>query len=143
MFLVALFACIAIAHGSVLNHVRPYQAGYYIRHPHRHEHAEIARDHSGAVAGRYGYLDARGIGKQVHYVADHAGLRARVHTNEPAVVHNAPVAARVVSGGLLAPAVVSVPAYTNLAPGHDFRVDGYGLGYSYRNPLGYSNVIAH
>ncbi|KAF8773319.1 hypothetical protein HNY73_015990 [Argiope bruennichi] len=55
----------------------------------------------------------------------------------------APATARVVSGGLLAPAVVSVPAYTNLAPGHDFRVDGYGLGYSYRNPLGYSNVIAH
>ncbi|KAF8773320.1 Cuticle protein 10.9 like protein [Argiope bruennichi] len=183
MFLVALLACISLVHGSVPlvhgsiplahglvhNHARPYQAGYYIRHPHRHEHAEIARDHSGAVAGRYGYLDARGIGKQVHYVADHAGLRARVHTNEPAVVHNAPVAAgvvsggllapaaagvvsggllapaaaRVVSGGLLAPAVVPVPAYTNLAPGHDFRVDGYGLGYSYRNPLGYSNILPH
>ncbi|GBO24550.1 hypothetical protein AVEN_193951-1, partial [Araneus ventricosus] len=47
-------------------HARPYQAGYYIREPHRHQHAEVTRDHGGAVAGPT-------LGRQtVNYVADHA-----------------------------------------------------------------------
>ncbi|GBO11166.1 hypothetical protein AVEN_85186-1 [Araneus ventricosus] len=128
-----LLACFALASGQYLYdghyHARPYQAGYYIREPHRHQHAEVTRDHGGAVAGRYGYLDARGIGRQVNYVADHAGLRARVHTNEPAVVHNTPaVAARIASDSVAARGVAVVPAYNSVL-GYDYGVNGYGLGY--------------
>ncbi|CAL1284970.1 unnamed protein product [Larinioides sclopetarius] len=110
-------------------HARPYQAGYYIREPHRHQHAEVTRDHRGAVAGRYGYLDASGIGRHVHYVADHAGLRARVHTNEPAVVHNTPaVAARIASDSVAARGLAVVPTYNSVL-GYGYGVNGYGIGY--------------
>ncbi|XP_013773457.1 uncharacterized protein LOC106458484 [Limulus polyphemus] len=40
-------------------------------------------DGSGAVSGSYGYADANGIWRQVRYVADGAGFRAEVDTNEP------------------------------------------------------------
>ncbi|XP_076307727.1 cuticle protein 10.9-like [Tachypleus tridentatus] len=40
-------------------------------------------DGSGAVTGSYGYADANGIWRQVRYVADGAGFRAEVDTNEP------------------------------------------------------------
>ncbi|GBN02676.1 hypothetical protein AVEN_22154-1 [Araneus ventricosus] len=136
-------------------HARPYQAGYYIREPHRHQHAEVTRDHGGAVAGRYGYLDARGIGRQVNYVADHAGLRARVHTNEPEVVLNTPaVAARIASDSVAARGVAVVPAYDSVlgygygVNGYGLRYNGYGLGYGnyglgygYGSSLGYAGLL--
>ncbi|GBO17858.1 hypothetical protein AVEN_233873-1 [Araneus ventricosus] len=135
MFCLVVLACIFLAdvNGQILYdghyHARPYQAGYYIREPHRHQHAEVTRDHGGAVAGRYGYLDARGIGRHVNYVANHAGLRARVHTNEPAVVHNTPVvAARIASDSVAARGVAVVPAYDSVL-GYGYGVNGYGLGY--------------
>ncbi|GBN74949.1 hypothetical protein AVEN_2236-1 [Araneus ventricosus] len=136
-------------------HARPYQAGYYIREPHRHQHAVVTRDHGGAVAGRYGYLDARGIGRQVNYVADHAGLRARVHTNEPAAVLNTPVvAARIASDSVAARGVAVVPAYDSVlgygsgVNGYGLGYDGYGLdygypvlGYGYGGALGYTGFL--
>ncbi|CAL1284973.1 unnamed protein product, partial [Larinioides sclopetarius] len=132
-------------HGQVHHNARPYQVGYYIRDPHRHQHAEEVRDHGGAVAGRYGYLDARGIGRHVNYVADHAGLRARVHTNEPAVVHNTPVATRIISDGLLARGVAPVSTYVDPILRYDYRVNGYGLGYTgYPNHgYGYGGVVGY
>ncbi|GBN66439.1 hypothetical protein AVEN_246825-1 [Araneus ventricosus] len=101
---------------------------------------------------RYGYWDASGTGRQVNYVADHAGLRACVHTNEPAVVHNIPVSAQV--DGLLARGVVLVSTYVDPVPGYDYGVNGYGfgydgyglgygiadLGYGYRGALGYTGL---
>ncbi|GBO31325.1 hypothetical protein AVEN_242551-1 [Araneus ventricosus] len=99
MFFLTVLACIAFSqvHSQYLYdghyHARPYQAGYYIREPHRHQHAEVTRDHGGAVAGRYGYLDARGIGRQVNYVADHAPDSGLASTNEPAAVLSTAVAA--------------------------------------------------
>ncbi|KAF8773337.1 adult-specific rigid cuticular protein 15.7-like [Argiope bruennichi] len=153
MFLLTVLACISLSQASHLlynayPYARPYQAGYYVREPHRHEHAEVVRDHGGAVAGRYGYLDASGIGRQVHYVADHAGLRAKVHTNEPAVVRNAPLAAGIVSDGLLARGVAAaVPSY-NPALGYDYGLNPYGLaynrlglGYGYGSALGYTGLL--
>ncbi|KAF8773328.1 Adult-specific rigid cuticular protein 15.5 like protein [Argiope bruennichi] len=153
MFLLIVLACISLSQASQLlygayPYARPYQAGYYVREPHRHEHVEVARDHGGAVAGRYGYLDASGIGRQVHYVADHAGLRANVHTNEPAVVHNAPLAAGIVSDGLLARGVAAAVASYNPALGYDYGLNPYGLaynrfglGYGYGSALGYTGLL--
>ncbi|GBN02672.1 hypothetical protein AVEN_22150-1 [Araneus ventricosus] len=125
--------------------------------PDRNQHAEEVRDHVGAVAGRYGYLDARGIGRQVNYVADHAELRARVHTNEPAVVPNTPVAARVVPDGLLARGVVPVSTYVAPVLAYDYGANGYGLGYDgcgpgygiadlgygYGGALGYNRIFGN
>ncbi|GBM74550.1 hypothetical protein AVEN_137069-1, partial [Araneus ventricosus] len=74
--------------------------------------------------------DARGIGRQVNYVADHAGLRARVHTNEPAAVLNTPaVAAEIATDGVAARGVAVVPAYGSVL-GYGYGVNGYGLGYN-------------
>ncbi|GBN72226.1 hypothetical protein AVEN_152520-1 [Araneus ventricosus] len=92
-------------------HARPFHVGYYIRDPHRHQHAEEIRDHAGDFAGRYCYLDARGIGRQV-------------------------IAARVVSEGLLARGVSPVSTYGDPVHGYDYGVNGYGLGYN-RYGLGY------
>ncbi|CAL1284964.1 unnamed protein product [Larinioides sclopetarius] len=153
MFILAVLASIALTqvHGQFYYndyyHGRPYQAGYYIREPHRHQHAEVTRDHGGAVAGRYGYLDASGIGRQVHYVADHAGLSARVHTNEPAVVHNTPtVAARIASDSVAARGVAVVPGYGVNGYGLHYGYPGlgngyYGLGYGYGGALGYTGFL--
>ncbi|KAH8022744.1 hypothetical protein HPB51_004121 [Rhipicephalus microplus] len=40
-------------------------------------------DASNAKTGTYGYSDANGIYRQVKYVADAGGFRARIDTNEP------------------------------------------------------------
>ncbi|KAF8773333.1 hypothetical protein HNY73_016004 [Argiope bruennichi] len=79
---------------------------------------------------------------------DHAGLRANVHTNEPAVVRNAPLAAGIVSDGLLARGVAAaVPAY-NPSLGYDYGLNPYGLaynrlglGYGYGSALGHTGLL--
>jgi hypothetical protein len=40
-------------------------------------------DGGGVVTGSYGYTDAQGLSRLVEYVADAAGFRASVKTNEP------------------------------------------------------------
>ncbi|KAL3170780.1 hypothetical protein MRX96_044003 [Rhipicephalus microplus] len=40
-------------------------------------------DASNSKTGTYGYSDANGIYRQVKYVADAGGFRARIDTNEP------------------------------------------------------------
>lgn len=40
-------------------------------------------DGNGHVTGSYGYLDADGTFREVHYVADENGYRAEIRTNEP------------------------------------------------------------
>ncbi|GIX67275.1 hypothetical protein CEXT_791351 [Caerostris extrusa] len=40
--------------------------------------------------GSYGYTNNKGIARQVNYVADHAGFRAQVKTNEPGTADQNP-----------------------------------------------------
>jgi hypothetical protein len=47
-------------------------------------------DGSGTVRGQYSYRDPLGIFRQVEYVADQAGFRAVVNTNEPGVKSHKP-----------------------------------------------------
>ncbi|GIX67271.1 uncharacterized protein CEXT_791331 [Caerostris extrusa] len=47
--------------------------------------------------GSYGYTDNKGIARQVHYVADKAGFRAQVKTNEPGTANQNPAAVQVIS----------------------------------------------
>ncbi|GBO41198.1 hypothetical protein AVEN_204658-1, partial [Araneus ventricosus] len=94
------------------------------------------KDTLGPFAGRYGCPDARGIGRQVHYVADHAGLRARVHAMEQEVVHSTQsLLESSPTPGLL---TWSVSSSTYVDPFMDMTTDenGYGLGYN-RHGLGY------
>ncbi|GBN66438.1 hypothetical protein AVEN_246824-1 [Araneus ventricosus] len=156
MFLIAVLSCIALAHAQHYYdfhpHSRPYQVGYYIRDPHRQQHAEETRTHAGHFSGRYGYLDARGVGRQVNYVANHGGLRADIRTNEPVVVSS--VAAQPV---VPRPVAVVTPASTYADPVLGL-VAGYGtdryalplesyapgnLGYRYGGVLGYSGLLGN
>lgn len=66
------------------SHPIPYEFGYDVHNEHgdqlsRKEHG----DGHGNVKGSYGYKDSYGIFRHVDYIADHAGFRASVRTNEP------------------------------------------------------------
>ncbi|GBN02675.1 hypothetical protein AVEN_22153-1 [Araneus ventricosus] len=110
---------------------------------HRHE---TGNGH-GAVVGNYGFTDARGIARQVNYVADHAGFRAQVNTNEPGTANQNPAAVRVISHQPHVPrvvepihahsvGVVAVPSVYGLDARHG--LDGYG----YVGALGYTGLPA-
>ncbi|CAL1284989.1 unnamed protein product [Larinioides sclopetarius] len=60
----------------------PYSFGYKVKDKHGEHHREETGDGVGVVKGSYGFTDERGIHRQVYYVADKAGFRAVVKTNE-------------------------------------------------------------
>ncbi|PRD25251.1 UNVERIFIED_CONTAM: Cuticle protein 16.8 [Trichonephila clavipes] len=76
---------------------QPYKFGYSIKDHHGEQHREESSDGGHAVRGSYGFTDARGIRRQVHYVADHAGFRAQVKTNEPGTANQNPAAVHLIS----------------------------------------------
>ncbi|KAG8200534.1 hypothetical protein JTE90_000607 [Oedothorax gibbosus] len=68
-----------------------YHFGYEVNdekegHQYRHEQ----KDEKGNVQGQFGYRDAKGQFRQVEYVADNHGFRARVKTNEAGVDNQNP-----------------------------------------------------
>ncbi|GBM86050.1 hypothetical protein AVEN_147652-1, partial [Araneus ventricosus] len=63
---------------------------------HGEQHREEVGDGKN-VKGSYGFTDARGIHRQVNYVADHAGFRAQVKTNEPGTANQNPAAVHIIS----------------------------------------------
>ncbi|GIY29542.1 hypothetical protein CEXT_345581 [Caerostris extrusa] len=65
------------------HHPQPYKFGYDIKDHHGSQHRHEHGDGHGHVQGSYGFTDHRGIHREVHYVADHHGFRAKVNTNEP------------------------------------------------------------
>ncbi|GFR30544.1 cuticle protein 16.8 [Trichonephila clavata] len=75
---------------------QPYKFGYSVKDKHGEQHREEAGD-GHAVRGSYGFSDARGIRRQVNYVADHAGFRAQVKTNEPGTANQNPAAVHLIS----------------------------------------------
>ncbi|GIX74613.1 uncharacterized protein CDAR_365901 [Caerostris darwini] len=128
LFLVVL-STIALAHGSIIQQIvpvrapQPYKFGYSIKDHHGEQHRQEAGNGVGAVVGNYGFTDDRGIARQVNYVADHAGFRAQVKTNEPGTANQNPAAVQVISN---TPYVAGVSAYVPAGP-----AVGYGYG-----PLG-------
>ncbi|CAL1284965.1 unnamed protein product [Larinioides sclopetarius] len=102
MFFLVLFSCIFLVqaqhHGHVHHHhPQPYAFGYSVRDHHSEQHRHETGNGHGAVVGSYGFTDARGITRQVNYVADHAGFRAQVNTNEPGTANQNPAAVHVIS----------------------------------------------
>lgn len=62
---------------------QPYKFGYDIKDKHGEQYRQEEGNGGNAVKGSYGFTDARGVKRQVEYLADHAGFRAQVRTNEP------------------------------------------------------------
>ncbi|GFV09168.1 cuticle protein 16.8 [Trichonephila clavipes] len=85
-------------HEPIHHHApQPYKFGYSIKDHHGEQHREESGDGGHAVRGSYGFTDARGIRRQVHYVADHGGFRAQVKTNEPGTANQNPAAVHLIS----------------------------------------------
>ncbi|GFR24602.1 cuticle protein 16.8 [Trichonephila clavata] len=151
MFLVAVLSCIALVKASIpveIHHPQPYKFGYSVKDHHSEQHREEAGNGAGGVVGSYGFTDARGIARRVNYVADHAGFRAQVKTNEPGTANQNPAAVQVISDAPYAnvaaapivgqPAAVVVPTVVEASPvlGLDARFAGLGNGAGYAG-LGY------
>ncbi|GFR24579.1 cuticle protein 16.8 [Trichonephila clavata] len=151
MFLVAVLSCVALVQASIpveVHHPQPYKFGYSVKDHHSEQHREEAGNGAGGVVGSYGFTDARGIARKVNYVADHAGFRAQVKTNEPGTANQNPAAVQVISDAPYAnvaaapivaqPAAVVVPTVVQASPvlGLDARYAGLGYGAGYAG-LGY------
>ncbi|KAG8188499.1 hypothetical protein JTE90_008064 [Oedothorax gibbosus] len=139
IILVAIVATVASSfeHHEPIHHVaKPYAFGYSVKDHHGEQHREES-GHGGAVKGSYGFTDARGVHRQVEYVADGAGFRAKVKTNEPGTAPQSPAAVDMVS-------TAHVPYGTGegylLTPGAGYGGLGYGgLGYAGAG-LGYAGA---
>ncbi|GIX79547.1 hypothetical protein CDAR_231501 [Caerostris darwini] len=135
------FAHLPLAHHAPVHHVpvhhvehhapQPYAFGYSIKDHHGEQHRQEAGDGHG-VKGSYGFTDDRGVHRQVNYVADHAGFRAQVKTNEPGTANQNPAAVHMISNapyghghaGHGVAAVVAAPVVLDGHHGHH----GYGYG---------------
>ncbi|XP_077541006.1 cuticle protein 16.8-like [Haemaphysalis longicornis] len=78
---------------------QPYSFGYQVLDGHGTQHREEKSNGLGGVQGTYGYTDAWGHFRQVHYIADKHGFRAKVITNEPGTANQQPAAVKMFSGG--------------------------------------------
>ncbi|XP_071034216.1 adult-specific rigid cuticular protein 15.7-like [Parasteatoda tepidariorum] len=143
VFLLAAVATVALAnlHEPVHHAPKPYKFGYSIKDKHGEQHREESGT-GGHVTGSYGFTDDRGIKRQVNYVADHAGFRAQVKTNEPGTANQNPAAVQLISdapytggeGYLGVPAAAAGYGLGGLGYGYGGIGAGYGvggLGYGY------------
>ncbi|GBO16187.1 hypothetical protein AVEN_221672-1 [Araneus ventricosus] len=104
-----------------IHHPQPFKFGYSVKDKHGEQHREEVGDGKN-VKGSYGFTDARGVHRQVNYVADHAGFRAQVKTNEPGTANQNPAAVHMISD----------------APyGHGGYAGAIGLGYAGDGGAGY------
>ncbi|CAN7996146.1 unnamed protein product, partial [Ixodes hexagonus] len=77
---------------------QPYQFGYETQDEYGNRQSRHEQDAgNGVKTGSYGYRDAYGLYRQVQYVADSAGFRAWVKTNEPGTQDSAPASAKIES----------------------------------------------
>ncbi|XP_028968223.1 adult-specific rigid cuticular protein 15.7-like [Galendromus occidentalis] len=73
---------------------QPYDFGFNIQDEYgNNQFRQETGDANGAVSGTYGYTDAFGIFRRVKYVADAAGYRAEVKSNEPGLKQESPASA--------------------------------------------------
>ncbi|GBN94399.1 hypothetical protein AVEN_25867-1 [Araneus ventricosus] len=118
-----ILAALAVAAFASLHH-EPFKFGYSVKDKHGEQHREEVGDGKN-VKGSYGFTDARGIHRQVNYVADHAGFRAQVKTNEPGTANQNPAAVHIIS---------------NAPYGHGGYAGAAGLGYAGAAGIGYAGV---
>ncbi|CAL1280744.1 unnamed protein product [Larinioides sclopetarius] len=126
-------AALASLHHEPIHHPQPFKFGYSVKDKHGEQHREEVGDGKN-VKGSYGFTDARGIHRQVNYVADHAGFRAQVKTNEPGTANQNPAAVQIISD-----APYGYGGYAG-APGLGYAGmggEGYGYGGVGAAGLGY------
>ncbi|GIY17740.1 hypothetical protein CDAR_406931 [Caerostris darwini] len=135
MIFLAVLSCIALAQAQLYHdahdhhhhhHAQPYKFGYSVKDHHGEQHREESGNGAGGVVGSYGFSDSRGVARQVNYVADHAGFRAEVKTNEPGTANQNPAAVHLVSNAPYAHSGGVAPVIGGLGYGGN---GGYGLGY--------------
>ncbi|XP_055949060.1 cuticle protein 10.9-like [Argiope bruennichi] len=95
MFFLVVLSCVALSQASqilqpILYHAQPYNFGYAIKDHTSDQYRQEKGNGLGGVVGSYGFKDARGIFRNVNYVADHAGFRAVVNGNEPGTANQNP-----------------------------------------------------
>ncbi|GBM90028.1 hypothetical protein AVEN_209237-1 [Araneus ventricosus] len=73
----------------------PYKFGYEVKDHGGSQHRHEEGDGHGHVKGSYGYVDEKGIHREVHYVADKGGFRAEVKTNEPGTANQDPAEVKI------------------------------------------------
>ncbi|GFR31948.1 cuticle protein 16.8 [Trichonephila clavata] len=81
-----------VEHG--LHNPQPYAFGYSVKDKHGEQHREETGDGAGGVKGSYGFKDDRGVSREVVYVADKAGFRPEIKTNEHGTAHQDPAATK-------------------------------------------------
>ncbi|GBN26770.1 hypothetical protein AVEN_171925-1 [Araneus ventricosus] len=150
IFILAALAVVAFAnlHHEPIHHApQPYKFGYSVKDKHGEQHREEVGDGKN-VQGSYGFTDARGIHRQVNYVADHSGFRAQVKTNEPGTANQNPAAVHMISDapyghggyagaaglGPAGPGAIGLEYAGVGGAGLGYAVDGYG-GYGLGNGL--------
>ncbi|GIX88214.1 uncharacterized protein CDAR_269401 [Caerostris darwini] len=149
MFVLIALSCIALSAANGIHQPQPYKFGYSIKDHHGEQHREESGNGAGAVVGNYGFTDDRGIARQVNYVADHAGFRAQVKTNEPGTANQSPAAVRMISNDPYSrgavrpynsrpnePLELSADPVLGLLGGYGYGNNGYGYG---NNGYGYGN----
>ncbi|GBM87438.1 hypothetical protein AVEN_105911-1, partial [Araneus ventricosus] len=106
------------------------------------------------VKGSYGFTDGRGIHRQVNYVADNAGFRAQVKTNEPGTANQNPAAVHIISdapyghGGYEGAVGLGYPGVGRAGYGYA-GLGAAGLGYGYSGlgapgvGYGYIGLVGH
>jgi len=88
----------------------------------------------GVQVGSYGLRDIDGRVRVVNYVADAAGFRANIQTNEPGVEPKDPAAVLInKAAAIVGPAVAAAPLVAG-----PVAVGGYGVG-----PVGYGAGLVH
>ncbi|XP_064455923.1 cuticle protein 16.8-like isoform X2 [Ornithodoros turicata] len=103
---------------------QPYQFGYETQDEYGNRQSRHEQDAgNGVKTGSYGYRDAHGLYRQVQYVADAAGFRAWVKTNEPGTVNSAPAGVQIESDQ--SPAAVLTKAAAVHIPVHVPRVPAF------------------
>lgn len=74
---------------------QPYRFGYEVKDKEGSQFRHEEGDGHGTVKGSYGYTDDKGTYREVEYVADKNGFRAKVKTNEPGTANQDPANVKV------------------------------------------------
>ncbi|XP_015927121.2 cuticle protein 10.9-like [Parasteatoda tepidariorum] len=85
--------------GGEMHMPKPYQFGYVAKINGGESHHHESGIGGAAVQGSYGYTDAKGIHREVTYLADQGGFKAQVKTNEPGTAPKDPAAVQMMSTG--------------------------------------------
>ncbi|XP_035214486.1 cuticle protein 16.8-like [Stegodyphus dumicola] len=154
MFVLPLIACFVLVQGSVIiqevHQPQPYKFGYTIKDKSSQQYREESGNGVGVVQGSYGFTDHRGIQRQVNYVADKAGFRAQVKTNEPGTASQNSAAVQMISSndvhsylsGSRAPVLVqAVPVLSLGYPNGGISGGMYGYNNGLQGGLGYSGLL--